>query len=194
MTLDVIDLNVPPPDIIDQMEPSASTLPPNVQASQLGGFIPPAPIDLEALDDDVVISSPSAFAEAKNKSRRTRGRALVVDVDSEDRSTRLNSNNPSKRRRVPPNQTIINCDAYVERETVQVVAQLPVPPAAAPPEPTFNCPVCMGPIVEEVTTKCGHIFCKECIKAAIGAQSKCPTCRRKVTMKDIFRVYLPSAN
>ncbi|KAF8391971.1 hypothetical protein HHK36_022311 [Tetracentron sinense] len=66
----------------------------------------------------------------------------------------------------------------------------PEPPQSVPPpkEPTFSCPVCMGPLAEEMSTKCGHIFCKNCIKAAIVAQSKCPTCRRKLTMKDTIRV------
>ncbi|KAI3760259.1 hypothetical protein L1987_50652 [Smallanthus sonchifolius] len=66
---------------------------------------------------------------------------------------------------------------------------------AAPPspkEPTFSCSVCMGPLVEEVATKCGHIFCKACIVAAIKAQHKCPTCRQKLTNKNLIRVYLPT--
>ncbi|CAL0329323.1 unnamed protein product [Lupinus luteus] len=56
-----------------------------------------------------------------------------------------------------------------------------MPPPEPPKEPVFNCPICMGPLVEEVSTKCGHIFCKACIKAAISAQNKCPTCRKKIT-------------
>ncbi|KZV39074.1 hypothetical protein F511_30447, partial [Dorcoceras hygrometricum] len=68
------------------------------------------------------------------------------------------------------------------------------PPPPPPPEPTFNCPICMGPLLEETSTKCGHIFCKVCITKAIAAQHKCPTCRVKITSKSIFRVYLPATN
>lgn len=70
--------------------------------------------------------------------------------------------------------------------------------AAAPPlppkEPTFTCPICMGPLVEEMSTKCGHIFCKTCIRSAIAAQAKCPTCRKKVTVKELIRVFLPATS
>ncbi|KAK4267602.1 hypothetical protein QN277_024358 [Acacia crassicarpa] len=63
-----------------------------------------------------------------------------------------------------------------------------------PEEPVFNCPICMEPLVEEMSTRCGHIFCKRCIKAAINAQGKCPTCRKKVNVKELIRVFLPSAS
>lgn len=52
----------------------------------------------------------------------------------------------------------------------------------------------MGPFVEETSTKCGHIFCKKCICGAIAAQSKCPTCRRKLKVKDTIRIYLPTSD
>uniref|UniRef100_A0A0E0JSV0 RING-type domain-containing protein n=1 Tax=Oryza punctata TaxID=4537 RepID=A0A0E0JSV0_ORYPU len=70
---------------------------------------------------------------------------------------------------------------------------LPEPEKAVPKEPTFNCPVCMNELVEPSSTICGHIFCRQCIKASIQAQKKCPTCRRKLTMNNFHRVYLPSA-
>ncbi|KAL6506540.1 hypothetical protein OROGR_024721 [Orobanche gracilis] len=74
----------------------------------------------------------------------------------------------------------------------KIVQKLPPAPPPPPKEPTFSCPVCMGALVEETSTKCGHIFCKACIKAAIAAQSRCPTCRKRTTAKDIFRIYLPT--
>jgi len=117
----------------------------------------PPMIDVEAIDDDVVESSPRAFAEAKNNSRRNRSRT-IVDVDLEEQ-TRVNNNNRNKRRREPPNRTIINCDLYINLEgssssTMENVKKAPEPPK----EPVFNCPICMGPLVEEMSTRCGHIF------------------------------------
>ncbi|XP_022847206.1 E3 ubiquitin-protein ligase RNF4-like [Olea europaea var. sylvestris] len=188
-----VDLNAAPPcESRSQEGISTCARSRDEQAGQQGDAIP-APIDLEAYEDDVIITSPGAFAEAKNNSRRNHGKTLVIDLDSEERSSR------NKRRRISTNQTIINCDVYVNLEessngmknTAQsLVASQPIPPP--PKEPKFSCPVCMGPLVEEVSTKCGHIFCKACIKTAIAAQSKCPTCRRKITMKDTFRIYLPA--
>ncbi|XP_058206713.1 uncharacterized protein LOC131320130 [Rhododendron vialii] len=187
-----VDLNVPPSENRDQEGTSAHA---NFLVVE-----PSAPIDVEAFDDDVVISSPRAFAQAKYNSRRRRGRTVVVDVDSEERTSGVAPNGRNKRRRVQSN--LINSDLYVNlevasgsmRENVQSVKPVPPPPPPPPKEPIFKCPICMGPFVEEMSTKCGHVFCKACIKAAIGAQGKCPTCRRKVTIKDTIRIYLPASD
>ncbi|XP_059626220.1 uncharacterized protein LOC132269155 [Cornus florida] len=197
-----VDLNAPPAQNRYEEGTSTHTNSQDVQAGQQGGSAQPATIDVEAFDDDVIISSPRAFAEAKNNSRRNRGRTVVLDVDSEERSSRFPPNSHNKRRRVSSNQTIINCDLYINLEgssnsmRENVCSMVPPPQSRPPPpkEPTFSCPICMGPLVEEMSTKCGHIFCKACIKAAISAQSKCPTCRKKVTMKDTIRVYLPATS
>jgi hypothetical protein len=73
----VIDLNAVP---VDQEGTSASvrTLTVPITPSQ------PAPtmIDVDAIEDDVIESSASAFAEAKSKSRNARRRPLMVDVES----------------------------------------------------------------------------------------------------------------
>lgn len=183
-----VDLNVLPPS--ESRDEVGSSAPQGVPEA------PPAPIDVEAFDDDVIISSPRAFAEAKNNSRRNRGQAVVVDVDSEEPS-RIPPITRSKRRRGSMNQTL-NCGLFINLEassnSMKDSAKCDLPPPPPPKELTFNCPVCMGPLVEEVSTKCGHIFCKACIKVAIAAQSKCPTCRRRVTAKDIIRIYLPAAS
>ncbi|MCL7034575.1 hypothetical protein MKW94_003777, partial [Papaver nudicaule] len=72
------------------------------------------------------------------------------------------------------------------------VTPQPAPPNPPPREPAFSCPICMSSLVEATSTKCGHIFCKNCIKSALSAQSKCPTCRKKLSTKDTIRVYLPA--
>ncbi|CAI9300828.1 unnamed protein product [Lactuca saligna] len=157
-----LDLNVPPPN--ENQEQAGG---PTVSVSQTsiataptipGSALPaPTPIDVEEFDDDVVISSPRAFEEAKKKSQRIRKRPLVVDVESEEVSARVNghnNNHGNKRKRgagVPP---VINCEMYVNLEggssgSMRVRAPPPPPPPPPPPEPTFSCPVCMGSLVEE---------------------------------------------
>ncbi|XP_041027182.1 E3 ubiquitin-protein ligase RNF4 isoform X1 [Juglans microcarpa x Juglans regia] len=185
-----LDLNTAPPSDNRDLEGTSIQVEHNgIQ----GRSALPAMIDVEAIDDDVVESSPRAFAQAKNNSRRNGGRA-VVDVDQEER-TRVAQNNRNKRRRDLPNQTIINCDLYINLEsssnsTRESVTKLPSPPK----EPTFTCPICMGPLVEEMSTRCGHIFCKTCIKTAMRTQSKCPTCRKHITAKELIRIFLPSTS
>jgi hypothetical protein len=63
-----------------------------------------------------------------------------------------------------------------------------------PRELKFSCPVCMNELVDASSTICGHIFCENCIKASIQAQRKCPTCRKKLTLRGFHRLYLPATN
>jgi hypothetical protein len=159
----------------------------SVEAEPLVRPVPVPPIEIidDADDDDVIIASPRAFALAKNNSRRSRGRSrVIIDIESDVPTIIFDDVERPKRRKLHAKRAI-----NLERETVKKAAPPPPPP---PPEPTFNCPVCIGPLVDEITTKCGHIFCKKCITTALISQKKCPTCRKKTTMKDIIRIYLPS--
>lgn len=59
-----VDLNaVPASDNHDQVGPSTRSRSQDCETSQVVAPVQPAPIDLEAIDDDVMISSPRAFAE-----------------------------------------------------------------------------------------------------------------------------------
>ncbi|XP_048567081.1 probable histone acetyltransferase HAC-like 1 [Triticum urartu] len=68
----------------------------------------------------------------------------------------------------------------------------PVPPIKdLPRKPKFICPICKNELVDASSTICGHIFCQKCIEPSIQAQKKCPTYRRKLTMRSFHRIYLP---
>ena len=60
-----VDLSVPPSENRDQVGTSARANSRDEAPDQLGRSVPPAPIDVEAFDDDVVISSPRAFTEVR---------------------------------------------------------------------------------------------------------------------------------
>ncbi|KAK8506046.1 hypothetical protein V6N13_002701 [Hibiscus sabdariffa] len=187
----VLDLNVPPCDI-RELEGTSQQAGPEEVASHLIEHVAPDTIDVEAIEDDVIESSATAFAEAKNNSRRSRRTVVELDSGLPAMST---TDNWNKRRRLPPSQTIINCDRYINLESMpQSIVKEIIEPQPPPKEPTFNCPICMGSLTEEMSTRCGHIFCKACIKAAIAVQGKCPTCRKRVTSKTLIRVFLPSAS
>lgn len=59
-------------------------------------------------------------------------------------------------------------------------------------EELYKCPICMDSVSkrEPVSTKCGHVFCRECIETAIRATHKCPICNKKLTARQFFRIYL----
>ncbi|CAH9102048.1 unnamed protein product [Cuscuta europaea] len=156
-------------------------------------------------DDDVLICSPRSFAEAKEKARRNCPVIEVLDDETEahqgspglicaGRNTRRRDS-----RRNGANIVCIDLEASEKCKSKDYIKQhkkVSHPQAAAQPPapPALSCPVCMAQLVEETSTKCGHIFCKKCIGAAIAAQGKCPTCRRELKAgKDTFRVYLPTS-
>ena len=41
----------------------------------------------------------------------------------------------------------------------------------------LTCAVCLLVLFQPVQTACNHLFCRRCLKTALAAQSKCPTCR-----------------
>ncbi|KAF3608974.1 hypothetical protein DY000_02051240 [Brassica cretica] len=109
----------------------------------------------------------SSKAKRHKSGGSQRGGPLLVDVESGG-TTRL-SKNRTKRQ-----SDQANVDLNNPRKSKTV----------APPveEPKFNCPICMCPFTEEVSTKCGHIFCKKCIKLAVSVQAKCPTVSNGLTL------------
>ncbi|XP_069600963.1 E3 ubiquitin-protein ligase RNF4 [Ranitomeya imitator] len=62
---------------------------------------------------------------------------------------------------------------------------------------SVTCPICMdgySEIVQSgrliVSTKCGHIFCSQCLRDSIKSMAKCPTCRQKLTAKQYHPIYI----
>lgn len=53
-----------------------------------------------------------------------------------------------------------------------------------------KCAICMGSITghDLGVTKCGHIFCYNCVKPHVEKSNKCPTCQKVVKSNEIFMV------
>ncbi|XP_074580422.1 uncharacterized protein LOC141836857 isoform X2 [Curcuma longa] len=204
--IDVVDIHSPSPRIYDLEESSGSVL---LQVSQRTSVsmnsqrIHPtgwhrcskngpnsSVIDVEEIEDEVqLLSSSKGFQQARNHSRRNRPLTIFLDeeLDTHSRRSATEGNSGSK--------IVINCELYPDLQDdiskgKKVVESIPYPPK----QPSFTCPICMNTIIEASSTICGHIFCKSCIVASIQAQKKCPTCRRKLNMKNFHRVYLPNSN
>ncbi|KAL1822824.1 hypothetical protein ACET3Z_009602 [Daucus carota] len=103
-------------------------------------------------DDDVIISSAREFEQARRKKNRRRNHRRTLN--SEGQSTKSSPNNLSKRIRGPSNLEIENAWSAPQKKL------------------EFTCPVCLGPIVQEMSTKCGHVFCKDCITQSTATQVK----------------------
>ncbi|KAG8591246.1 hypothetical protein GDO81_000106 [Engystomops pustulosus] len=62
---------------------------------------------------------------------------------------------------------------------------------------SISCPICMdgySEIIQSgrliVSTKCGHIFCSQCLRDALRNVTSCPTCRKKLTHKQYHPIYV----
>jgi SNF2 family DNA or RNA helicase len=49
-----------------------------------------------------------------------------------------------------------------------------------------NCPICLDKVLVGSLTKCGHIFCKECIETCLKFKSLCPSCKQPINANEIF--------
>ncbi|KAL2463375.1 LON peptidase N-terminal domain and RING finger protein 3-like [Forsythia ovata] len=155
------------------------------------------PASSDDLDTDLELAQPNelprtsqepARDQASNKStrsRRTRHFEEAGGSQTDQSASSGASGSGSRRRRVSRGQ---RCDGGEGDDQDQNQGSQSAP---QPIPPIFSCPICMQEIIEETSTKCGHIFCRLCILNAIVAQGKCPTCRRKVKVKEIFRIYFP---
>lgn len=41
-----------------------------------------------------------------------------------------------------------------------------------------------------MSTTCGHVFCDKCIRSAVQLQRRCPTCRKKLSLKQLHAIFL----
>ncbi|XP_061469056.1 E3 ubiquitin-protein ligase RNF4-like [Rhineura floridana] len=60
-----------------------------------------------------------------------------------------------------------------------------------------SCPICMESYAEIVhggrlivSTKCGRIFCSQCLRDSLRHASSCPTCRKKLSQKQYHPIYI----
>lgn len=53
-----------------------------------------------------------------------------------------------------------------------------------------ECPICLNNIKEPGATKCGHLFCYECIVDCIKQMRSCPTCRAKCQANQVIKLFV----
>ncbi|KAG7460447.1 E3 ubiquitin-protein ligase RNF4, partial [Solea senegalensis] len=62
---------------------------------------------------------------------------------------------------------------------------------------TISCPVCLDSYSEivgsgrlVVSTKCGHVFCSQCLRDTLTSSHTCPTCRKRLTHRQYHPLYI----
>lgn len=123
---------------------------------------------------------------------------LLSDVDSEEeglevlavkRSAKTKAvKTLSHRDKISRQDDIVDLTCDSPRQPATSFTTLP--PAQHVLNALLKCNVCLDAVSHPTSTICGHLFCETCIRLAIRQTGACPTCRKKLTVKQVHRVYL----
>ncbi|XP_032541988.1 E3 ubiquitin-protein ligase RNF4 isoform X1 [Chiroxiphia lanceolata] len=88
-------------------------------------------------------------------------------------------------------------DVYVTEKVSRELGPLEEETESTKPSGTVSCPICMdvySEIVQSgrliVSTKCGHVFCSQCLRDSLRNANSCPTCRKKLTHRQYHPIYI----
>ncbi|KAM8939558.1 E3 ubiquitin-protein ligase RNF4 [Pelodytes ibericus] len=132
---------------------------------------------------------------------------VVVDLTHNDSVVVSKYNRPQRRNPIhgsqPTDSCILSSDDEDSRDTDVVgTSRVSKEPSIEQDSSRcssgrVSCPICMdgySEIVQSkrliVSTKCGHIFCSQCIRDALKNGNSCPTCRKKLTPKQYHPIYI----
>ncbi|XP_035505182.1 RING finger protein 4 isoform X2 [Scophthalmus maximus] len=122
--------------------------------------------------------------------------AAVVDLTSND-SVLLVDEGPQNRR-VPTGESyIVSSDEDEDTPHVLSAGTVSSEHTSRSTPGTISCPVCLdsySEIVDSgrlvVSTKCGHVFCSQCLRDALTSSHTCPTCRKRLTHRQYHPLYI----
>lgn len=129
----------------------------------------------------------------RTNSRRNNETHSVAVIESVD-----NNNDNDDIEELPDLDEPVFPDPGLNSDSYQPEANTSLNTSVTSPDlKTMDCPICMDNSREIrrskrqlATTTCGHIFCKPCIRRAVQSQHACPTCRKKLTLKQIIPLFI----
>jgi len=151
---------------------------------------------------------PCVNAASQAGNVRSREEVVLLSSDDEDdQDVQFVKHKQSKRRRTRvahgkhDTQNIVDLTECSSPPPSAVPKTVPTAPADAASNSTAlpaqgynvrSCAICLDKIRPDsiASTKCGHVFCFDCIKLSQEASKRCPTCRSKLSKKDFHRIFL----
>ncbi|XP_029020862.1 RING finger protein 4 isoform X2 [Betta splendens] len=121
--------------------------------------------------------------------------AAVVDLTNND-SVLLVDEGPH--RRVPTGESyIVSSDEDEDTPPILTSAVVTSQHSTRLTPGTISCPICMDSYLEiiesgrlVVSTKCGHVFCSQCLRDALSSSHTCPTCRKRLMPRQYHPLYV----
>ncbi|KAM4554983.1 E3 ubiquitin-protein ligase RNF4 [Odontesthes bonariensis] len=123
--------------------------------------------------------------------------AAVVDLTTNNDSMLLVDEGPQSGR-VPTGESyVLSSDEDEDAAPVLSATVMSAPHTPRSTPGLISCPVCLdlySEIVESgrlvVSTKCGHVFCSQCLRDALTSSHTCPTCRKRLTSRQYHPLYI----
>lgn len=181
-------------EVIDVTDTPTSTCIDLTEEDELGEDYEPV-VDLTSVNDSpvVILETQSQGSPSRRQTRRSSQRSHLIlssDSDSEPDSEVLE---------LPPFDLSISSPKRCAADTdiPEFLSPEASTSADTPKRSMLSCPICFDNERRIKTsgrqlhsTVCGHLFCDVCIKNTVQIQKKCPTCRRKLTMKQVHPIFL----
>ncbi|CAI5694804.1 unnamed protein product [Oreochromis niloticus] len=122
--------------------------------------------------------------------------AAVVDLTTNNDSVLLVDEGPQNWR--PPVQSyLVSSDEDEDTPPVLSATLLPPTNTSRSTPGTISCPVCLDGYSEivgsgrlVVSTRCGHVFCSQCLRDSLTSSHTCPTCRKRLTHRQYHPLYI----
>ncbi|XP_049587910.1 E3 ubiquitin-protein ligase RNF4 isoform X2 [Syngnathus scovelli] len=157
------------------------------------------PADAETID--VMDNQENGVEEVVDLTSETAEASHVVDLTNND-SVLLVDEGPQSRRNTTGESYVVSSDDDDDDTSpavprVDFLTSLRRQSSVRCTPGTISCPVCMDTYSEMVdsgrlvvSTKCGHVFCSQCLRDALRCSLTCPTCRKRLTPRQYHPLYI----
>uniref|UniRef100_A0A1A8EWK4 Ring finger protein 4 n=1 Tax=Nothobranchius korthausae TaxID=1143690 RepID=A0A1A8EWK4_9TELE len=122
--------------------------------------------------------------------------AAVVDLTAHNDSVLLVDEGPQKRR-IPEGESYVLSSDDEDTPSVLLAATKSMANTSRSAPGLISCPICLDHYSEivnsgrlVVSTKCGHVFCSQCLRDSLRTSHTCPTCRNKLTARQYHPLYV----
>ena len=128
----------------------------------------------------------------KQVQNRTKGIDFITTHSNEKISILNNNINRKKKCLNKIKNDITKCELSVEKITNFLNEQV----HTLNKKNLHNCPICLRKINKNKIslTKCGHLYCYNCLKCSLSYNCRCPICREKLHTNDIILIHYNDTN